>query len=41
MRKGFGLDAGQLGRCLSIAPTTDGVQDNRCSVIRQLGLAAL
>jgi hypothetical protein len=41
VREGLRLDAGQFGRRLSIAATTDGVQDNGCSVIRQLGLTAL
>jgi hypothetical protein len=41
MRESLGLDAGQFGRRLSIAAATDGVQDDGCSVIRQLGLAAL
>jgi hypothetical protein len=41
VRKGLRLDAGQFGRRLAIAPTTDGVQDDGCTVIRQLGLAAL
>jgi len=40
VREGLRLDAGQFGR-LSIAPTTDGVQDDGRSVIRQLRLAAL
>jgi hypothetical protein len=41
VREGLRLDAGQFGRRLSIAAATDGVQDDGCSVIRQLGLAAL
>ena len=41
VREGLGLDAGQFGRGLSIAPTTDGVQDDGRSVIGELGLAAL
>ena len=41
VREGLRLDAGQFGRRLPIAPTTDGVQDDGRSVIRQLRLAAL
>jgi hypothetical protein len=41
VRKGLGLDAGQFGRRFSIAATTDGVEDDGRSVIRELRLAAL
>jgi hypothetical protein len=41
VRESLGLDARQFGRRLSIAPTTDGVQNNGRSMIRQLRLAAL